>query len=85
MSYEKTFADEDIYLYGNMEFEGAQDWQILHRLMSLEERLTSGRFAEIFKARYTHKGKNKKAVVAKVMKSMYNFIDTYIIWWHFID
>ncbi|CAG2209655.1 Hemicentin-1,Coadhesin,Thrombospondin-2,Thrombospondin-1,Mucin-like protein [Mytilus edulis] len=64
----KTYATddgmEDIYLYGGMKIDNPT-WLIPHTKIVLEEKINSGRFADIFKARYDTKQNDMTTVVAK--------------------
>ena len=62
--------EDEVYLYGQMEFNNEQNWLVPHRDVILESKITSGRFADIFKARWASKHKGPEDVVAKVLKSI---------------
>ncbi|CAG2241822.1 Mast/stem cell growth factor receptor kita,Tyrosine-protein kinase transforming protein kit,Mast/stem cell growth factor receptor Kit,Vascular endothelial growth factor receptor 2,Tyrosine-protein kinase receptor Tie-1,Vascular endothelial growth factor receptor kdr-like,Vascular endothelial growth factor receptor 3,Platelet-derived growth factor receptor alpha,Vascular endothelial growth factor receptor 1 [Mytilus edulis] len=71
----KTYATddgmEDIYLYGGMKIDNPT-WLIPHTKIVLEEKINSGRFADIFKARYDTKQNDMTTVVAKTLQANYN-------------
>lgn len=58
---------EDIYLYGGMKIDNPS-WLIPHTKIVLEEKINSGRFADIFKARYDTKQNDMTTVVAKTLQ-----------------
>ncbi|XP_052105481.1 uncharacterized protein LOC127738317 [Mytilus californianus] len=62
---------EDIYLYGGMKINNPT-WLIQHTKIVLEDKINSGRFADIFKARYDTKQNDMTTVVAKTLQANYN-------------
>ncbi|XP_062610978.1 uncharacterized protein LOC134272830, partial [Saccostrea cucullata] len=63
---------DDIYIYGQMELSNTESWILPSSDIVLDVLLTSGRFADIYKARYREKNnKAKQIVVAKTLKSGY--------------
>ncbi|KAJ8306434.1 hypothetical protein KUTeg_016979 [Tegillarca granosa] len=70
---------DDIYLYGGMSFNETQNWHIPHNEIILDEKLTSGRFAEIYKARRETKRNDQTLVVAKIMKESHTERDEYLM------
>lgn len=63
-------GDDDVYLYGQMVFNEDQVWEVPNKDVSLVEKLTSGRFADIYRATQNCKKNNRKNVIAKLMKGM---------------
>lgn len=53
-----------------MLFNQTQNWHIPHTEIILDEKLTSGRFADIYKARRETKRNDQTLVVAKLIKGM---------------
>ncbi|XP_033739140.1 uncharacterized protein LOC117326497 [Pecten maximus] len=72
-------GDDDVYMYGQMVFNEHQSWEIQHDQVSLVEKMTSGRFADIFKASQNCKKNNRKIVVAKVLKESHTEIDELVM------
>lgn len=68
----ETYGCDDIYVYGQMEFNETDSKFISSNDIVLDVMLTSGRFADIYKARYLpHNNKAKQNVIAKTLKSGY--------------
>ncbi|XP_061168936.1 uncharacterized protein LOC133178201 [Saccostrea echinata] len=64
---------DDIYIYGQMELNNTDRWILPSSDIVLDALLTSGRFADIYKARYQKQNnKAKQIVVAKTLKSGYS-------------
>lgn len=72
-------GDEDVYLYGQMVFEEDQAWKVRHDQVSLVEKMTVGRFADIFKASQKSKKNNRSTVIAKVLKESHTEIDEMVM------
>ncbi|XP_071137082.1 uncharacterized protein [Mytilus edulis] len=70
-TYTSDDGMEDIYLYGGMKIDNPS-WLIPHTKIVLEEKINSGRFADIFKARYDTKQNDMTTVVAKTLQANYN-------------
>ena len=51
-----------------MKFDTIPAWIIPHKKIVLEEKIKSGRFADIFKARYDTKQNDMSVVVAKTLQ-----------------
>ncbi|XP_046546921.1 uncharacterized protein LOC124257000 isoform X2 [Haliotis rubra] len=64
-------VDDDIYLYGSMEFGSEQLWYIPKDNLKLQQELKVGRFARILKATHKQGGKSTD-VVAKLLKDDVN-------------
>ncbi|XP_064613813.1 uncharacterized protein LOC135477587 [Liolophura sinensis] len=60
--------DDDLYIYGNMEIDGKQDWQISGADLDLQELIAEGMFARIYKAQLTLKTRETTLVAAKMLK-----------------
>ncbi|XP_062597629.1 uncharacterized protein LOC134259048 [Saccostrea cucullata] len=61
---------DDIYIYGQMELSNTDRWILPSSNIVLDVLLTSGRFADIYKARYQKQNnKAKQIVIAKTLKS----------------
>ncbi|XP_062574387.1 uncharacterized protein LOC134236235 isoform X4 [Saccostrea cucullata] len=64
---------DDIYVYGQMDFNKTDNWILPSSEIVLDAMLTSGRFADIYKARYQPQNNmSKQIVVAKTLKSGYS-------------
>lgn len=75
MNFDQNPAyEDDIYIYGNMAINETNRWVLPSSTIGIESLITSGRFADIYKAMYRPKGNNewKGIVVAKILKSKYN-------------
>ncbi|XP_060067030.1 uncharacterized protein LOC132547281 [Ylistrum balloti] len=72
-------GDEDVYLYGQMVFNENQSWEVNHDKVSLVEKITSGRFADIYKASQRTKKNNKMVVIAKVLKEAHTELDQMVM------
>jgi hypothetical protein len=57
-------------VYGGMKFDTIPAWIIPHKKIVLEENIKSGRFADIFKARYDTKQNDMSVVVAKTLQGI---------------
>lgn len=69
----ETYECDDIYLYGQMDFNEKDNKFLWSSDIVLDAMLTSGRFADIYKARYLpHNNKAKQNVIAKTLKSGYS-------------
>eukprot|EP00105_Crassostrea_gigas_P033200 XP_011456474.1 PREDICTED: uncharacterized protein LOC105348641 [Crassostrea gigas] len=66
--------EDDIYIYGNMAINETNRWVLPSSTIGIESLITSGRFADIYKAMYRPKGNNERKgiVVAKILKSGYS-------------
>ena len=53
-----------------MKFDTIPAWIIPHKKIVLEEKIISGRFADIFKARYDTKQNDMAIVVAKALQGI---------------
>lgn len=53
-----------------MKFDTNPSWIIPHKKITLEEKIKSGRFADIFKARYDTKQNDMSVVVAKTLQGI---------------
>ena len=76
LSFQNNGYDfDDIYIYGQMEMNKADDWIISSEEIILDVMLTNGRFADIYKARYQPYNNNaKRNVVVKTLKSKNQYI-----------
>ncbi|XP_069126322.1 uncharacterized protein [Argopecten irradians] len=72
-------GDDDVYMYGQMVFNDHQSWEVPHDKVSLVEKLTTGRFADIFKASQNVKTNNRRTVVAKVLKESHTELDALVM------
>ncbi|XP_061164432.1 uncharacterized protein LOC133173456 [Saccostrea echinata] len=72
-AHNPTYDCDDIYIYGQMDFNKTDNWIVPSADIVLDAMLTSGRFADIYKARYQPQNNmNKQIVVAKTLKSGYS-------------
>ncbi|KAK3090895.1 hypothetical protein FSP39_015547 [Pinctada imbricata] len=69
---EVTEYDDDIYMYGQMDMQGKQSWLIQNEDIVLEQLLTSGRFADIYMARYNTAQGKTTLVIAKTLKESFS-------------
>ncbi|XP_061179823.1 uncharacterized protein LOC133188421, partial [Saccostrea echinata] len=68
-----SYEVDDIYVYGQMEISNTDSWILPSSNIVLDALLTSGRFADIYKARYQQQNnKDKQIVIAKTLRSDYN-------------
>lgn len=75
MNFDQNPAyEDDVYIYGNMAINETNRWVLPSSTIVVESLITSGRFADIYKAMYRPKGNNERKgiVVAKILKSKYN-------------
>lgn len=59
--------DDDLYVYGNMAFDGRQNWAISGSDLDLQEILAEGRFARVYRAVLLQAGSSSKTVAAKTL------------------
>ncbi|XP_061173427.1 uncharacterized protein LOC133182595 [Saccostrea echinata] len=73
-AHENPTYDDDIYIYGHMEFNESDSWILPASSIVFESLITTGRFADIYRAMYRPKGNREERgiVVAKTLKSGYS-------------
>ncbi|KAJ8314807.1 hypothetical protein KUTeg_006957 [Tegillarca granosa] len=74
-----NYGDDDLYIYGGMEATGKQDLYIPHSEITLQEKITTGKFADIFKAKRAIKENNQATVVAKILRENFKDEDEFIM------
>ncbi|KAJ8310213.1 hypothetical protein KUTeg_012078 [Tegillarca granosa] len=74
-----NYGDDDLYIYGGMEATGKQDLYIPHFEITLQEKITTGKFADIFKAKRDIKKNNQTTVVAKILRENFKDEDKFIM------
>lgn len=70
--------DDELYVYGGMDFSQPQKWHIPREDISLESVIKQGHFV-IYKASMKYKKKDSQAVVAKTLKEGFTEIDETLI------
>ncbi|KAK3088866.1 hypothetical protein FSP39_024768, partial [Pinctada imbricata] len=69
---EVTEFDDDIYMYGQMDMQGKKSWLLQNDDIVLEQLLTSGRFADIYMARYSTSQGRTTLAIAKILKENFS-------------
>lgn len=63
--------DDDLYVYGNMSFDGRQNWALSGSELDLQSILAEGRFARVHKADVRRAGSGPQTVAAKMLLRKY--------------
>ncbi|KAL8595489.1 hypothetical protein ACOMHN_000698 [Nucella lapillus] len=67
-AYHAKSDPDEIYMYGSMAFNSRQAWQLDDSSLTLLDHVAEGRFATIYKATWTHQGK-QDTVASKMLKA----------------